>query len=69
MNENCLDVMRCPGCGSYGPFDISVECTATMHDSGVEHCVDYEWDDSSWCNCRLCEYGEQVLLFKKGGKS
>jgi len=55
MNENCLEGMRCPRCGSYGPFRIGVRMTLLVHDDGTEvQSTDVEWDEESFCACTEC---------------
>lgn len=55
-NENCLEDMSCPRCGSYGPFDIdATSYTHTVYDDGTEaRDADVEWDAWSLCRCREC---------------
>jgi hypothetical protein len=50
-NGNCLEGMRCPACGSYGPFHIEAECCVTVWDSGTEDYGGCEWGNGSACRC------------------
>lgn len=63
-NENCLAGMRCPKCGSYGPFGISVsgwanDCT----DDGIDDVAEIEWDGNSCCLCKACMFSGIVANF------
>jgi len=62
-NENCLEGMRCPKCGSYGPFDIYANCTFRVDDYGAEQSGDVAWDDDSRCWCYDCQHGGDVKGF------
>ena len=53
-NRNCLEGMRCPDCGSYGPFEICCECTATVSDDGTDDAHDFGWGDEDYCKCLAC---------------
>jgi hypothetical protein len=68
MNENYLEGMRCPRCGSEEPFNIGVNAMVEMCDDGgcdfVDGC-DLRWDDDSDCVCPKCEYSASVGDFKK----
>jgi len=63
-NNNCLQGIACPKCGSEGPFDISVTCTMTVYDSGSCDNQNEEWTDESCCTCRDCGNAETVKEFK-----
>ncbi len=68
-NNNCLDGLRCPNCGSDEPFRIQVTQTVLMYDQGSEdddmggH---MEWDESSYCECHECNDGATVKDFTLG---
>ena len=65
MNTNCLAGMKCPECGSEGPFRIDVLTTVTMYDDGwSENVSDTIWEDDSGCSCDACDYGGEVCDFK-----
>ena len=66
-NENCLEGMRCPKCRSEGPFRIVATCWVEVHDNGIEHSYDHEWEDLSSCICADpgCLYIGKVGGFKK----
>jgi len=53
-NNNCLENMRCPKCGSYGPFEIAGRSTFVVYDDGTDGHGDIEWDDDSYCICIEC---------------
>jgi len=63
MNENCLVGMQCPKCGSLGPFLVAVTALAEVHDDGINDYWDPEWDSSSICVCRDCDYAATVAEF------
>lgn len=63
-NTNCLDGMRCPKCGSYGPLVICTRVDVLVHDDGTEYFGGgYEWDDDAPCSCEECKYSGVVLDF------
>ena len=63
-NENCLAGMRCPKCGSYGSFGISVSGWAdACTDDGIDCVGDIEWDDDSACQCKECKHTDIVGNF------
>ncbi len=54
-NENCLRGMRCPHCGSEGPFNIAIDAVYIVTDDGVEDQIsEMDWDNASYCACRDC---------------
>lgn len=55
-NDNVLEGMRCPSCGSEGPFDIQVMMMVTVYDSGTEMSKhsQTEWEDTSYATCDSC---------------
>ena len=52
MNTHCLEGIRCPECGSYGPFGIGTHCSAIVHDDGIEETSGHEWDKFSPISAR-----------------
>ena len=57
-NDNVLEGMRCPSCGSEEPFHILTAVMLTVHDSGTEmskHSV-AEWEDDSYAMCDSCDW-------------
>lgn len=62
-NDNCLAGMKCPSCGSYGPFKMVVSCIALVTDEGIEETEDYEWDKTSYCACVNCQHDATVFDF------
>jgi hypothetical protein len=64
MNENCLEGLRCPNCGSYGPFHISVRTIALMDDDGTLDYEGAEWEDDSYCDCQECHHVATAGDFK-----
>jgi predicted nucleic-acid-binding Zn-ribbon protein len=55
-NDNCLEGMRCPKCGSLEPFNIEVTKIVTVYDSGTEDSKygDTEWTNDSYADCVSC---------------
>lgn len=68
-NTNCLEGMKCPECGSLGPFAIAANVLAEVTDSGVEEYYDVEWDDDCFCHCQLCGRDATVGDFKDAGET
>lgn len=68
MNSNCLAGMRCPDCGSEGPFEIAVKALARMTDDGCETVEDIEWTDASPVECVGCKRVAPSVIFR-GGRS
>jgi hypothetical protein len=66
-NENCLDGMACPKCGSYGPFKIMATQSGmvTVSDDGTDDDMDggVEWEDGSRCECIDCGHEATVGAF------
>lgn len=60
-NNNCLEGIRCPQCGSEEPFRIVVTTTVLMWDDGTDYDKmggETEWDEESYCECHACgKYG------------
>ena len=60
MNTNMLEGMKCPKCGSEGPFRIVIEATALIFDEGVDTDeVEWvSWHKHSGCQCANldCEF-------------
>ena len=63
-NENCLEGIRCPQCGSEEPFEIDVKALAKVFDSGTDDFRDVEWSDESYCKCLECGHRSTVSQFK-----
>jgi hypothetical protein len=63
-NTNCLEGMRCPQCGSEGPFRIRCEVLVLFEDDGsIEELSGSEWDDDSLCECAECDHSGAVKDF------
>ena len=62
-NTNCLEGLRCPGCGSLGPFAIGTHSTAIVHDDGIESTADHDWDKNSPIVCQQCDESDSVADF------
>jgi hypothetical protein len=66
-NVNCLEGMKCPECGSYEPFVLSVFAYTTMWDKGSESTTELEWDNDSYCKCVKCGHSNTVRNFDDSG--
>lgn len=53
-NTNCLAGMKCPECGSLGPFRFPASCWAIVNDDGVEESTDFDWDENAIGRCVSC---------------
>lgn len=65
-NTNCLEELRCPRCGSLGPFGIGTCSSAIVHDDGINETFEHEWDKDSPISCQECDESGQVWDFKTG---
>lgn len=66
-NENCLEGMRCPKCGHFGPFKILATKSGMVEvsDDGTDDLQgDTDWDDDSACECCECGHLGTVREFK-----
>jgi DNA-directed RNA polymerase subunit RPC12/RpoP len=66
-NENALEDMACPGCGSRGRFAIAVTTTAIFDDLGSDDVGDLEYENDSSCTCRECGHAGTVADFTVDG--
>lgn len=66
MNENCLSGMQCPNCGSCGPFIVEVTSLVKLYNDGSneDYGMNFDWDDSSYCECAECHHAETVRKFR-----
>lgn len=64
-NTNCLEGMKCPECGSEGPFEIAASARFEVSDEGTGDYQDVEWDRHSVCVCKECGYSGQVFNFEE----
>ena len=62
-NTNCLEGIRCPECGSLGPFSIGTYSSAIVHDDGISETSEHEWDKDSPISCRACDEDGHVADF------
>jgi hypothetical protein len=64
VNVNCLEGIRCPGCGNEDAFYI--ESTAVMYvtDDGIESRGDTSWNDDGHTECAQCERSGKLAEFK-----
>lgn len=70
MNTNCLIGIKCPSCGSEGPFIIEVRTQVLMYDNGSEDCdSDNHWDSLSYMRCYECDRDGQAREFFAPEKS
>lgn len=45
---------KCPKCGQYERFEITVKTVLEVTDDGQEDIGDHEWDRDSFCRCPEC---------------
>lgn len=65
-NSNVLDGLKCPECGSLGPYSILASCFATVTDDGIEETKEFSWQESAYCRCHSCDYQGTVDDFNNG---
>ena len=65
VNTNNLEGMRCPRCGSYGPVKIQATCVVEVEDDGTGDSTEFEWEDTSYCECMACTFNATVGDFKE----
>jgi hypothetical protein len=63
QNQNCLEGMSCPRCGSAGPFKIAATALFTLTDNGAEAFGDLDYDADSYCACCACGHDRIVREF------
>jgi len=63
-NENCLNGMKCPECGSEAPFRIAASSWFKVFDDGTDSHEDVEWDEDSCCECWDCHFSGKVADFR-----
>lgn len=62
-NTNCLEGMKCPECGDFGPFSIAAEIIVEVSDDGTTDSGDHIWDGDSYCRCHKCDHVGTVITF------
>ena len=60
-NDNCLDGLQCPLCGSLEPFAIQGHARLFVYDGGCCKLEDPSWDDDAGIQCLSC-YGLDTLV-------
>jgi len=56
-NDNVLDGVKCPGCGSEGPFNVYGNAMfLDVTDDGVADFMDFQWEDNSTFICLECKH-------------
>ena len=56
MNENCLEGICCPKCGSIGPFRIACTAVCYLTDDGpTEDFTHVDYDENSMIRCEDCD--------------
>ena len=64
-NVNCLQGMRCPRCGSEGPYVIAAHVLIEVSDSGTGDIRgEVYWADDHACQCQACQTWGQVGTYK-----
>lgn len=66
-NTGCLSGLRCPACGSLGPFSIACVMWLNMTDEGTDDdmCGEAEWTLASGCKCVACGAAGVVSGFRE----
>jgi hypothetical protein len=64
VNTNCLENIKCPGCGNHELFRIAGNAVFTVTDDGTEDYGDVEWDDDSYAECAQCHRQGTLKDFK-----
>ena len=72
-NNNVLEGLRCPACGSEGPFGITCTTVGLFADDGCDEYGDMEWDPTSGMSCQSyiidCDFTGTVADFTIGEQS
>ena len=56
-NKGMLKDSRCPQCGSYGPFEVTVAFEVTLTDEGVRELdAQVRWAKDSPTRCPKCKH-------------
>lgn len=55
--------LACPSCGSDEGIKLEVSVMAHLSEDGTEPDGDHEWDDNSFCFCRMCQFDGKVSEF------
>jgi hypothetical protein len=63
--ENCIEDMRCPGCGNHSRFKIVGTAVFEVTADGTEDYGDVDWDDASHASCPDCHAEGTVGYFKQ----
>ena len=65
-NNQYLDVLACPECGSYGPFYIDTLSVALVADQRIISVSGQdEWVYDSNCRCAGCDFDGTVKEFSR----
>jgi hypothetical protein len=62
-NTNWLINMRCPRCGSEGPFWIDCNAVALIGDDGPIKIDAPDWSCNNWTTCKACDYSADARAF------
>ena len=54
QNENCLEGIACPQCGSLGPFVITGVANFIVSDDGSSDFTAMDWTPRSSIKCQSC---------------
>jgi hypothetical protein len=57
--------MKCPGCGSEGPFEIEGQAWFEVSDDGSSDFKDLRWEANSKIHCPLCSWHGEVKDTRK----
>ena len=65
-NDNCLDGLVCPKCGSFEPFKIEASGYFLVWDEGTDGVPEStDWSDDSSCVCPKCSFFGTVADLRK----
>lgn len=62
-NTNWLMGMRCPACGSRGPFWVDTQAVCLLGDDGPLTWDDPEWSRASATTCTACRHVARAADF------
>lgn len=62
-NDNCLNNIACPECGSRDRFRIEMKSIFTLRDDGTDGYEDTDWGQNAYCQCGECQHEGKVRDF------
>lgn len=64
-NTNCLQGLRCPGCGQFDEFLILGRAIFKVHDDGIEEYESVEWGCEDLVKCPKCNANLPMARFEE----